>query len=114
MPELEKLEELSNSMKQYLLLNIKILKLEATKQISTLGSAAASSLVVGISALLFVLTMSISLGFYLSDLLHSSYLGFAIVAMFYFLLTIVLFAGRKRMIKQPLRNKIVEKILENA
>lgn len=112
MPEFKKLEELSDSLKQYLLLNIEIIKLEATNHVSAIGSTVASSLIVGISAFLFVFTLSIGLGFYLSALLGDSYSGFAIIAAFYFLLAIILFLGRKRLIERPLRNKIIEKILE--
>lgn len=113
MPEFKKLEELSDSLKQYLLLNIEIIKLEATNHVSAIGSTVASSLVVGISAFLFVFSLSIGLGFYLSALLGDSYSGFAIIAAFYFLLAIILFLGRKRLIEKPLRNKIIEKILED-
>ena len=112
MPEFKKLEELSDSLKQYLLLNIEIIKLEATNHVSAIGSTVASSLVVGISAFLFVFSLSIGLGFYLSALLGDSYSGFAIIAAFYFLLAIILFLGRKRLIERPLRNKIIEIILE--
>lgn len=112
MPEFKKLEELSDSLKQYLLLNIEIVKLEATNHVSAIGSTVASSLVVGISAFLFVFSLSIGLGFYLSALLGDSYSGFAIIAAFYFLLAIILFLGRKRLIERPLRNKIIEIILE--
>jgi len=112
MPEFKKLEELTDSLKQYLLLNIEIIKLEATNHVSAIGSTVASSLIVGISAFLFVFTLSIGLGFYLSALLGDSYSGFAIIAAFYFLLAIILFLGRKRLIERPLRNKIIEKILE--
>jgi len=113
MPELKKLEELTDSVKQYLLLNIEILKLEATNQISVIGSSVVSSLVIGISAFLFVFTLSIGLGFYLSALLGDSYSGFALIAAFYFLLVIILLVSRKKMIEKPLRNKIIEKILED-
>jgi len=113
MPEFKKLEELSDSLKQYLLLNIEIIKLEATNHVSAIGSTVASSLIVGISAFLFVFTLSIGLGFYLSALLGDSYSGFAIIAAFYFLLATILFMGRKRLIERPLRNKIIEKFLED-
>lgn len=112
MPELKQLEELTDSVKKYLLLNIEILKLEGTKQASTIGSSVASSLIVGVSAFLFVFTLSIGLGFYLSALIGDSYSGFAIIAAFYFILVIILLISRKRYIEKPLRNKIISKILE--
>jgi hypothetical protein len=112
MPELKKLEELTDSLKRYILLNIEIVRLEATKHVSVIGSTVVGSLVVGISVFLFVFSLSIGLGFYLSALLGDSYSGFAIIAGFYFLLAIILFLGRKKFIEKPLRDKIIKKILE--
>lgn len=112
MPELKKLEELTNSLKRYLLLNIEIIRLEATKHASVIGSTVVSSLVVGISVFLFVFSLTIGVGFYLSALLGDSYSGFAIVAGFYFILVIILLTGRKKLIEKPLRDKIIKKILE--
>lgn len=110
--EIKKLEDLSDSLKEYLLLNIEILKLEATNQVTTIGSSVAGWLIVGISAFLFIFTLSIGLGFYLSALMGNTYSGFVIIAAFYFLLAIILFIGRKIIIEKPLREKMIKKILE--
>lgn len=112
MPDFKKIEELTLSVKEYVLLNIEILKLEATKHTSTIGSSIISSVIVAVSVFLFVFTLSIGLGFYLSAVLGDSYSGFAIIAAFYFLLTIILLIGRKRCIEKPLREKIITKMLE--
>jgi O-antigen/teichoic acid export membrane protein len=113
MPELNKLEEFGDSLKQYLLLNIKILKLEATNQISSISSSVISSLVVGISAFLFVFILSLGLCFYLSALIGDTYSGFAIIAACYLLLFIILFVARKKILEHPLRDKMVKKLLED-
>lgn len=113
MPELKKLEQLTDSLNRYLMLNIEIIKLEATKHVSTISSTVVSSLVVGISVFLFMFSLSIGLGFYFSALLGDSYSGFAIIAGFYFLLAIIVIIGRKSLIENPLRNKLIRKILEN-
>lgn len=112
MPVFHKLEEITDSIKEYLQLNIEILKLEATDRISLIGASLTAVLLVGVSVFLFVFTMSIGLGFYISALLGDAYSGFAIIAAFYFLLAIILFVGRKKLIEKPLRDKIIEKILK--
>ncbi len=112
MPEYNKFEEITDSLKEYLLLNFEILKLEVTERISVIGSSLTAMLLVGLSVFLFVFTMSIGLGFYLSALLGDAYSGFAIIAAFYFLLAIALFVGRKKLIERPLRDKIIEKIMK--
>lgn len=110
MPEYNKLEEITDSVKEYLLLNFEILKLEATERISVIGASLTATLLVGISVFMFVFTLSIGLGFYISALLGNAYSGFAVIAAFYFILAFVLFIGRKKLIEKPLRDKIIEKI----
>jgi hypothetical protein len=50
MPEFKKIEEISDSLKQYLILNYEIVKLYATERASVIGSSLISSLIVGLSA----------------------------------------------------------------
>jgi hypothetical protein len=113
MPEYNKLEEITDNLKEYLLLNFEILKLEATERISVIGASLTATLLIGISVFMFVFTLSIGLGFYISAILGDAYSGFAIIAAFYFLLAIILFVGRKKLIERPLRDKIIEKIANN-
>ena len=113
MSEFNKAEEISNGLKQYLMLNYEIVKLQATDKVSVLGSSLFGLLMVGISAFLFAFTLSIGLGFYLSAGPGNGWAGFAIIAAFYFLVAIVLFIGRKKMIEKPLRDKIIDKLLNN-
>ena len=95
------------------MLNYEILKLQATERASVLGSSLFGLLMVGISAFLFVFTLSIGVGFYLSAVLGNAWSGFAIIAAFYLLIAVILFLGRKKMIEKPLRDKIIDKLLNN-
>ena len=113
MPEFSKIEEISDSLKQYLQLNYEIIKLEATERTSVISSVLVSSLVIGVTMFLFVLALSIGAGFYLSTLFGQLYLGFAIIAGFYLLLALVLFVFRKKLIENPFRDKIIRKIVGN-
>jgi len=113
MPEYNKLEEITDSIKEYLLLNFEILKLEATERISQIGASLTAVLLVSVSVFMFVFMLSIGLGFYISAMLGNAYSGFAIIAAFYFVLAILLFIGRKKLIEKPLRDKIIEKTLKN-
>lgn len=112
MPEYNKLEDITDSLKEYLLLNFEILKLEATEHITEIGASFTAILLIGISIFMFVFTLSIGLGFYISALLGNAYSGFAIIAAFYFLLVIVLIIGRKKLIEKPMRDKFIQKILK--
>jgi hypothetical protein len=111
MSELEKIEGLSDSIKQYIQLNYEIVKLEATRKTSEIGSSLLSSLVLGIALFLFIFASSIYVGFYLSVLLGDTFSGFGIIAGFYLLISIILFFARRKLIEKPLRDKIIETLL---
>lgn len=113
MPELHKIEGIGESVKQYLLLNYDIIKLEATKKTSEIGATFFSALMLGIALFLFAFALSMGVGFYLSALLGDTFSGFGIIAGFYLLISIILLIGRKRLIEKPLRNKIIRKLLGN-
>jgi hypothetical protein len=108
----EKLDVISEEIKNYLLLNYGIVKLEVTKKTAEVASSLFSATILGISLFIFVFSLSIGLGFYLSALLGDSYSGFGIIAGFYLLITLILLVTRKALIEKPMRNKIVRKILE--
>ena len=100
MPEFKNLDEISESFKQYLILNYEILKLQATERTSVIGSSSISLLIVGISVFMFIFFLSIGAGFYISALMNNTYSGFIIIAGLYFLLSLALLLGRKKMIEK--------------
>ena len=113
MSEFQKFEDVIEKLKQYLILNFELIKLQATDHASAIGASLISSLIVGISAFLFIFVLSIGLGFYISSVLGNMYAGFLIVAGFYLFLTLILFIGRKKMIEKPMRDKIIQKLLNS-
>jgi hypothetical protein len=113
MAEDVKLEELTESVKKYINTNYELLKLQAAERTSVIGSASISMLAIGFIVILFVFFISIYIGFYLSTCLGDSYSGFAIVAGFYFLISLVLILGRKKLLENPLRDKIIRKLFSN-
>lgn len=112
MPETSRLEAMGESLKQYLVLNIELIKLEVTRRTSEIGSALVSSLILVSSLLLFIFMLSMGLGFYLSSLIGDTFSGFAIVAGAYLLFILLFLMIRKRLVEKPLRDKIVRKMLE--
>lgn len=108
-----KIEDTFDSLKEYLLLNFELLKLETISRFSNAGAIVSSTLIVGLTVFMFVFTVSIGLGFYISALIGNTYSGFIIIAAFYFLLAFILLIGRKLLIERPLRDKIVEQIMKN-
>jgi hypothetical protein len=112
MTELNKIGELSDSLKRYFILNIEIIKLEATRHLSNIGPKFITSIIVGVFLFMFVISLNIGAGLYLSTLFNDLYTGFAIVSGFNLLIAVVLLIGRKKIIENPFRDKIIKKILE--
>jgi ABC-type phosphate transport system permease subunit len=110
MQEHTKIETLTNGFKAYLNTNCELIKLQATEKSASIGSVIISKILIGVVAVLFVLFISLGFGFYLSAYFGNNYIGFAIVAGFYFVLGLVLVIARKGLIERPIRDKIIRKV----
>jgi hypothetical protein len=113
MPLTNQIDELSNSLKQYVSINYKLSKLEAIEYSSNLGANAITSLIVGIFGIMFILFFSIFTSFYLSSILKNNYIGFGIVATFYFLVFLTLLLCKK-WLRIPIREKITDCLLNQS
>ncbi|CAN5144454.1 hypothetical protein BH09BAC5_BH09BAC5_28260 [soil metagenome] len=107
MQQTEKIEELTQHLSKCVRTNLELVKMEATERSSVIGAEIISSMVIASVVMLFILFSSLVAGFYLSTLFGTSYAGFAIVAGFYFILAIVLFLARKKIMRNPLRDRII-------
>ena len=91
---------------------IQLTKAKATQSAST----AASGAIVGISALVFGIFFLIflfsGLALWLGDLIESRSGGFFIVAGFFLLLLVLIFALRSKVITPMVRNTIISKVYE--
>lgn len=112
MTEKGKIEELTASLKAYIHTNIDLIKLEATERTSVIGSSLISILIVGTVVLIFVLFLSLGVAFYLSNCFNDNFIGFSIVAGFYFVLSLLLIICRKKFIESPIRDKIIQRIFK--
>ncbi len=113
MQEFKKMEDISETIKDYVNTNLEIVKLELTNRTSVISSELVSYIVIGLIAFLFLFIASIGLGFYFSELLNNNFYGFATVAAFYLILSLVVFLFRKKLIQNPLRDKIIKQLLDD-
>jgi ABC-type glycerol-3-phosphate transport system permease component len=104
-------EEFTLGIKSYLKTNWELTKLETIQKTTRLGSTIISKLIISVIVVFFVFFLSIAAGFYLSELLHSQYLGFALVAGIYFLLFLIMMLGRKKILETPIQSFFIKKIL---
>ncbi len=83
--------EVVKTIKQLIEIRIKLLKEEVSDQISNLLTKVVLLILMALSALMLMLFASISLAFYLSELVYSTYMGFLYTALLYLLLFILFF-----------------------
>jgi len=107
----ENIEDLTNCLTTVVKTNYELLKLEAIERTSVIGSALISNLFILLVSFLFILTLSLGAGYYISNLFEDNYSGFAIVSAFYLLIAIILVLGRKALIENPVREKIIGNLL---
>jgi len=105
----EKLEALTDSLKEYVDTNYELIKLEVIDHSSDIISGLISALIVGVMLVLFLLFGSLYLAFYLSDLLEINYVGFAIVGGFYLLVAIIIHFNKEKLIESRVCNNFVRR-----
>lgn len=109
MPIPEKIEEIVESLKKYINTNIEIVQLSATERVTVMGSGLISNILIGVVILLFIFFISLGAALFLSVRLGDYFSGFAIVGGFYFLLSLILIIGRKKLLEKPLLDIFIRK-----
>lgn len=107
-----KTEDLFTNIKEYITLQMNILKLQLIDKIATLGSNLITALLIAFVALMTLILISITAALYFGELLNSNTLGFLIVASFYGLITVIFTLFRKKLIRNPLRDKLIHEFLK--
>lgn len=105
-----KVDELTNSLKQYVGTSAELFKLEAIEHSANISSKMISSMVIGITFLLLLVFGSFGLSFYLAEYFNSHFVGFFIVAGGYLVLGLFLLIFRKRLIEFPFKNHFIKTI----
>jgi small neutral amino acid transporter SnatA (MarC family) len=105
----EKLEALTDSLKEYADTNYELIKLEVIDHSSTIISGIVTTLIITVILVLFAFFGSMYLAYYLSDVLDINYIGFAIVGGFYLLLAIIIYFNKKSIIEKPVCDSFVGK-----
>lgn len=92
--------------------SIELLKLNAIDKTADITASLAFRLAFGLIVAMFSLFVNISISLYIGKLIGEYYLGFLIVSGFYLVLAILLFIFRNQLIKTPITNLVIKKLLE--
>ena len=105
-------EELFYKLKDYGETTVDLLKLKAINKVSGFTSTLIVSII--LIVLLFLILICISAGFALliGVWLGNAYWGFFIMALLYIIIGLALFAGRKKILKEPISNKFIKELID--
>lgn len=92
--------------------SIDLLKLKALDRSTNALSSVASICIILIATMCIIMMVNIGAALWISKLMNSSYSGFFIVALFYAVLSVVLYIFREQIIKTPINNRIITHIRE--
>ena len=114
MPEygFNKAEELLLQLKAYFTTEIELAKLTAADKFSKLVSNLIAIVLAATVLLLFILFASISLAFFIGELMYKTWAGFLIVGAFYLLIGIIIWITRGKFITNPIMNSIIRQLFD--
>ena len=105
----EKIDLLTDSVKEYIETNYELVKLQVIDHTSDVISAVIGMLIFGILLFLFIVFGSLYAAFYLTDLIGIDNIGFAVVGGFYLLIAILFFLNRKKLIENRVCNNFIKR-----
>jgi hypothetical protein len=92
---------------------VELSKLSVIDKSADVFSSLASYIVIVLVVAMFTLFVNIGISLYVGKLLNDLFFGFLIVSGFYLLLAIILLIFRKKLLKNPVCNLILNKLLRN-
>ncbi len=106
-------QSMIDKLKQYVNVRIELAKLSVVEKGSKLFATIVTDSIIGI---LFVLTFvfaSFGLCFYLSEVIGNTYVGFFIVAGFYLLIGLIVYAIKDSILEKRLANRVITKVFKD-
>lgn len=111
MSDQNELGRLAASFREYVKLQVEILKLELVQRISALAAKLVSAIMLALLAMFALIGVTIGAGFYLGERFESNALGFLAIGGFYIFLFLLFFLFGDRIIQAPVRDKIIQAFL---
>ena len=101
-------EELFQKVKTYADVRLNLLKLQAINKISGFMSAAITIVIMCVLFLFVLICITIGLALLIGNIAGNGYVGFFAVAGLYFIIGLLLFFLRRKLIKAPISNKLIK------
>lgn len=106
------IELLYNKVKEYTETTIELYKLNAIDAAADVLSSIVSRIVFVLVFALFTLFINVTISLLIGNLLGAYYWGFLIVSGFYLIILIILYYSNAKIVKAPITNLVIEKLLK--
>ena len=107
---IEKVEELSGHLKEYVNIKMDAVKLEVAEKASSVFGRVITGTIILVIFFIGFLFANFSVANALSDWLEKSWAGFLILAAFYFIIALIIWLVRDKLIRIPLMNFFIKLI----
>ena len=108
------IETLFEKAEDYTRTTAELMKLKAVDKTADVASSMLSRGAVSIVFVMFAFLVNIGLSLWIGELLGKTYYGFFIVSSFYLLISILLYIFRDPVIKMPVSNFIIVRMLKKS
>lgn len=96
----------------YIEAKTELFKLKAADKTTEALSSIGSQLILAVIAIMTLFVLNIGLGILIGTWIGIMYVGFFIVAGFYLLLGVIVYANKNSLLKTPMYNSIINKIMK--
>jgi hypothetical protein len=104
---------LIGNIKEYANIRKELAMLTVAEKSSTAAAGAAAGSILAILALFIFFFGSLTLGFYLSEVIGNTYSGFLIITGFYLLVALIIYFTQENLIKKPIENGIIKNFFKD-
>lgn len=106
-------KRLYEQLEQYVKTSVELYKLRAINTAADLIAAIGTGIILWLIFSMFLVFVSIGVAFYLGEVLGKWHYGFFLVAGFYIVLGIVVYAVRVKHVKEKINNFVIKQIFED-
>ena len=112
MSTIDKIESLITKAGDLAETKAELVKLKTVNKVSEAAASVLSTIAIVVLLALALIIVSLGLAYWIGYLLDNIYYGFFIVGGFYILLGVILHVFRKRLIKKPIANIIIDRLIK--
>lgn len=109
----DKNKDIISLLKEYIATRVELTKLSVIERLVVIGSALITDSFVAIMLVLTFLFGSLTLAFFLSEVLHSFAAGFGLVTLFYLLLALIVNFTKQKYVEKYLHDFMVKRIFRD-